>query len=113
LALAAKLFGDHSTGLAQIDAYRMATRVFERMIDDPNAADSAADQFDLVSAFALGFDEKKDWPDAQTAYRAAMKIAVFNYVRNPEVARWRDKAEDAERALVKINAASVPVGSPN
>ena len=29
------------------------------------------------SAFARVFDAKKDWPDAQTAYRVAMKIAMF------------------------------------
>ena len=59
-------------------------RIYGRMIDDPRAADLAADQFDLVSAFARQFDDKKDWPDAQTAHRVAMKIAVFNYVNNPE-----------------------------
>src|SRR6202042_3683626 len=56
-AEAAKLLGDHSTGLTQIDAYRSAMRVYGRMIDDPRAADLAADQFDLVSALARGFDD--------------------------------------------------------
>ena len=105
LALAAKLLGDHSTGLAQIDAYRIATRVFGRMIDDPNAADLAADQLDVVSTFARDFDDKKDWPDAQTAHRVAMKIAVFNYVKDPGNTSWRDKAEAAERALVEAQIA--------
>jgi tetratricopeptide (TPR) repeat protein len=115
LALAAKLFGDHSTGLAQIDAYRMATRVFARMIDDPNAADSAADQFDLVSAFAHVFDAKRDWPDAQTAYRAAMKIAVLNFVKDPSNTSWRDKAEIAERASVEAGKAAetAPADTPH
>ncbi len=105
-AEAAKLLGDHSTGLAQIDAYRPAMRVYGRMIDDPKAANLAADQFDLVSALARQFDDKKDWPDAQAAHRVAMKIAVFNYVKNPEDTSWRDKAEAAERALVNAQVAA-------
>jgi tetratricopeptide (TPR) repeat protein len=105
-AAAAKLVGDRSNSLDQIDAYRSATWVFGRMIDDPNAADSAADQFDLVSGLADVFDAKKDWPDAQTAHRVAMKIAVFNYVKNPEDTSWRDKAEAAEKALVEAQTAA-------
>ena len=35
-----------------------------------------------------------------TAYRAAMKIASRNYVKDPSATSWRDKAEDAERASV-------------
>jgi energy-coupling factor transporter ATP-binding protein EcfA2 len=113
-AEAAKLLGDHSTGLAQIDAYRSAMRVYGRMIDDSKAADLAADQFDLVSALARGFDDKKDWPDAQAAHRVAMKIAVFNYVKNPKDTSWRDKAEAAERALVKaqVAAETAPADAP-
>ena len=114
-AEAARMFGDHSTGLAQIDAYRSAMRVYGRMIDDSKAADLAADQFDLVSALARGFDDKRDWPDAQTAHRVAMKIAVFNYVKNPEDTSWRDKAEAAERALVKaqVAAETAPADAPH
>jgi tetratricopeptide (TPR) repeat protein len=114
-AEAAKLLGDHSTGLAQIEAYRAAMRVWSRLVDDPTAANVAADQFELVSSFAHGFDDGKDWPDAQTAHRLAMKIAVFNYVKNPEDTSWRDKAEAAERALVQaqVKADITPVGSPN
>ena len=106
-AEAAKLLGDHSTGLTQIDAYRSAMRIYGRMIDDPRAANLAADQFDRVSAFARQFDDKKDWPDAQTAHRVAMKIAVFNYVKNPEDTSWRDKAEVAESAVVEAEKAAV------
>ena len=114
-AEAARTFGDHSTGLAQIDAYRSAMRVYGRMIDDSKAADLAADQFDLVSALARGFDDKRDWPDAQAAHRVAMKIAVFNYVKNPEDTSWRDKAEAAERALVKaqVAAETAPADAPH
>ena len=118
-AEAAKLLGDHSTGLAQIDAYHSALRIYSRMIDDPTAANMAADQFDLVSSFARGFDDHNDWPDAQIAHRVAMKIAVFNYVKNPEDTSWRDKAEAAERALVQaqvkaqVKVDAAPVGSPH
>jgi tetratricopeptide (TPR) repeat protein len=113
-AEAAKLLGDHSKGLAQIDAYRAAVRVWSRLVDDPKAADSAADQFDLVSSFAHGFDDGKDWPDAQSAYRVAQKIAELNYAKNPNDKSWRDKAEAAERALVRAQdkVDTAPVGSP-
>ena len=106
LALAAKLLGDHSTGLAQIDAFHATVRILGRMIDDPKAADLAADQLDVVSTFARYFEDKKDWPDAQTAHHVAMKIAVFNYVKDPENTSWRDKAEAAERALVEAQMAA-------
>jgi hypothetical protein len=115
LALAAKLFGDHSTGLDQIDAYREAVRILGRMIDDPAAANYAADQFDLVASLARGFDEKKDWPDAQNAYRVAMKIAMLEYVKDPlSDTAWRDKAEAAERALVRAQVAAdtAPADAP-
>ena len=48
----------------------------------------------------------KDWPDAQAAYRVAMKIATLNYVKNPSDASWRDKAEVAERASVEAGRAA-------
>jgi tetratricopeptide (TPR) repeat protein len=108
-AEAARLLGDRSTGLAQIDAYREAVRVYSQMIDDPRAANLAADQFDLVSTLARRFNDKKDWPDAETAHRVAMKIALFNYVRNPEDTFWRDKTEAAESALVKAQVAAETV----
>ena len=100
LAEAAKLLGDRSTGLAQIEAYREAVRSWNRLVDDPKNADAAADQYDVVLGFARIFDAKKDWPDAQSAYRVAMKIAALNYVKDPSDTSWRDKAEAAERASV-------------
>jgi tetratricopeptide (TPR) repeat protein len=116
-AEAAKLLGDHSNGVAQIEAYRSATRTWSRLIDDPKAADWASGQYDVVLNLARLFDAQKDWPDAQTAYRAAMKAAVLNYVKNPENTSWRDKAEDAERRSAEAErsaaSASMPVGSPN
>ena len=106
LAEAAKLLGDRSTGLAQIEAYRDAVRAWNRLVEDSKNADVAADQYDVVLGFARTFDAKKDWPDAQSAYRVAMKIAVLNYVKDPSATSWRDKAEGAERASVVAGKAA-------
>ncbi|HEY1886567.1 MAG TPA: hypothetical protein VGG86_11025 [Roseiarcus sp.] len=113
LAEAAKLLGDRSTGLAQIEAYREAVRTWNRLVEDPKNADVAAEQYDVVLGFARTFDTKKDWPDAQSAYRVAMKIAVLNYVKDPSATSWRDQAEEAERASVMAGKAaeSAPVGA--
>ena len=61
------------------------------------------------------FDAKWDWPDAQAAYRVAMKIAVLNYVKDPSDTSWRDKAEIAERAAVKAGKAAetAPADTPH
>jgi tetratricopeptide (TPR) repeat protein len=114
LAEAAKLLGDRSTGLAQIEAYREAVRTWNRLAEDPRSADAAADQYDVVLGFARTFDAKGDWPDAQSAYRVAMKIAVLNYVNDPSATSWRDKAEEAERASVVAGKAaeSAPADPP-
>src|SRR6202020_2646393 len=106
LAEAAKLLGDRSTGLAQIEAYREAVRSWNRLVEDPRNANAAADQYDVVLGFARTFDAKKDWPDAQSAYRVAMKIAVLNYVKDPSATSWRDKAEETERASVVAGKAA-------
>ncbi len=106
LAEAAKLLGDRSMGLTQIEAYREAVRTWNRLVEDPKNADNAADQFEVVLGFARTFDERKDWPDAQSAYRVAMKIAVLNYVKDPSATAWRDKAEEAERASVVAGKAA-------
>ena len=113
-AEAAKLLGDHSKGLPQIDAYRGAVRIWDRLIDDPKAADFAADQYDLILGLARFFDAKKDWPDAQTAYRVAYKIAALNVAKDPSDTSWRDKAETAEKASVEAEQAaeSVPADAP-
>ena len=106
LAVAAKLLGDHSTGLARIDAYREAISTWNWLIDDPKAADLVADQFDVVLNIAQAFDATKDRPDAERAYRVAQKIAVMNYVKDPSDTSWRDKAEIAERAAVEAGKAA-------
>ncbi len=115
LASAAKLVGDRSTGLVQIEAYREAVRTWNRLAEDPKNADVAADQYDVVLGFARTFDAKKDWPDAQSAYRVAMKIAVLNYVKDPSAMAWRDKAEEAERASVVAGKAAecAPADTPH
>ena len=106
LAEAAKLLGDRSTGLAQIEAYREGVRTWNRLAEDPKNADVAADQYNVVLGFARTFDAKRDWPDAQSAYRVAMKMAVLNYVKDPSATAWRDKAEEAERASVVAGKAA-------
>jgi energy-coupling factor transporter ATP-binding protein EcfA2 len=111
---AAKLLGDRSTGLAQIEAYREAVRTWSRLVEDSTLADAAADQYDVVLGFAHAFDAKKDWPDAEAAYRVAVKIAVLNYVKDPSATSWRDKAEEAEQASVVAGKAaeSAPADVP-
>ena len=106
LADAAKLLGDRSVGLGQVEAYREAVRTWSRLVEDPRIADGAADQYDVVLGFAQAFDAKRDWPDAQAAYRVAMKVAVLNYVKDPSDTSWRDKAEIAERASVEAGRAA-------
>ena len=105
-AEAAKLLGDRATGLARIEAYRAAVRTWGQLIEDPKLANLAATQFDVVLGFAHAFDAMKDWPDAQAAYRVAMKIATLNYINDPSDTSWRDKAEAAERASVEAQLAA-------
>ncbi len=102
----AKLLGDHSKGLAQIDAYRGAVRTWSRLVDDPKAAKAVAEQFDVTLGLASFFKAKKDWPDAQTAYRLAQKIGMLNFVKNPSDTSWRDKADAAGRASVEMEQAA-------
>ena len=44
-----------------------------------------------------------------------MKIAVLNYVKDPSVTLWRDKAEAAERASVVAGKAAetTPTDTPH
>jgi tetratricopeptide (TPR) repeat protein len=114
-AEAAKLLGDRATGLARIDAYRAAVQTWGQLIDVPKLANLAADQFDVVLGFAHAFEAMKDWPDAQAAYRVAMKIAAFNSVKDPGETSWRDKAEAAERAATQAGMAdeAPPADAPH
>ena len=106
MAEAAKLLGDRSTGLAQIEAYREAVRAWNRLVEDPKNADVAADQYDVVLGFARTFDTKKDWPDAQSAYKVAQKIANLNLAKDLSNASWRDKADAAGKASVEAEQAA-------
>ncbi len=111
-AEAAKLLGDHSVGLAQIDAFREAVRIWSRLVADQKAAQSAEDQYDVLLGFADAFSAKKDWPDAQAAYLVAMKVAVMNYVKDPSATSWRDKADAAARASASSTEAANTVPPP-
>ncbi|HXZ17928.1 MAG TPA: hypothetical protein VEH77_18535, partial [Roseiarcus sp.] len=75
-------------------------------------ADAAAEQYDAILGMAQVLDAKKDWPDAQAAYRLASKMATLNVVKDPSNAAWRDKAEAAERASVKAGLAAEAAPSP-
>ena len=105
-AEAAKLLGDRSTGLAQIEAYREAVRSWNRLVDDPKNADVAAAQYDIVLSFARTFDAKNDWPDAQSAYHLAGKMATLNLAHDPSNADWRDKADAAGKAEIAAGLAA-------
>ena len=80
---AAKLFGDHSQGLEQIDAYRSAIRTWQRLIQNGEDAKWAGEHSagvlrrasDDAVRFAKAFDDANDTPDAQTARNVAEKLA--------------------------------------
>jgi tetratricopeptide (TPR) repeat protein/energy-coupling factor transporter ATP-binding protein EcfA2 len=105
-AEAAKLLGDHSSGLVQIDAYRAATRIWKRLIEDKESASLAAQQFDVILRFAQVFRGEKDWPDAQTAYQTAKEVADMNHVKYPLDSSWYDKAKAAERSAAEAENAA-------
>ncbi len=109
LANAAKTLGDHSSGLAQIGAYRMATRVWKRLIEYPQGKSRAASRYDDLMRFGAAFDAQNDWPDARTAYQVAEEIARANIVKNAVDASWKEKAEAAAKAAA---AAHAPVSVP-
>ncbi len=109
----AKLLGDRSTGLAQIEAYREAVRSWNRLVDEPRSADAAADQYDVVLSFARTFDAKNDWPDAQSAYHLAGKMATLNLAHDPSNADWRDKADAAGKAEIAAGLAAERAAPPS
>ena len=89
-------------------------RTWKRLIDDPTSPSSAPKHFEDVQRFAQAFGAAKDWPDAQTAYSVASKIAVLNLANNPSDTSWRDKAEAAEKASVEAakTAETAPGSAP-
>ena len=111
-AEAAKLLGDHSTGLAQIDAYRTATRMWSQLLNEPGAAGAVAEQYDAVLEIARAFEAYKDWPDSQSAYLLASRMARFNFAKDPSNTSWREKAEAAERAAVEAQTAATSTDAP-
>ena len=90
--------------------------IWSRLSDnpDPKVADEALGQFDVIFDLARFFEAKKDLFDAQTAYRAAQKIATLNLAKDPSNASWRDKEEAAERGAVKAEKAAeaAPADAP-
>jgi tetratricopeptide (TPR) repeat protein/energy-coupling factor transporter ATP-binding protein EcfA2 len=103
---AARLLGDHASGLTQIDAYRSAVRTWSRLVEEPKLANAAAEQYDAILTMARVFDAKKDWPDAQSAYLVASKMATLNFTKDTSNTSWRDKAESAEKASVEAGLAA-------
>ena len=81
-------------------------RSWNRLVEDSKNADVAADQYDVVLGFARTFDAKKDWPDAQSAYKVAQKIANLNLAKDLSNASWRDKADAAGKASVEAEQAA-------
>ena len=109
---AAKLLGDHASGMAQIEAYRTVVRIWSRLIDEPKAADAAAAQYDAILEMANLFDARNDWPDAQFAFLVASKMAMLNFAKDTANTAWRDKAESAERASVAAEMAAQTAPQP-
>lgn len=109
---AAKLLGDHSAGLARIDAYRTATRTWSELVNDPGAADAVAKRYDAVLEIARVFEATKDWPDSQYAYLLASRMAHFNFAKDPSNTSWREKAEAAEKAAVEAHAVATSTDAP-
>jgi tetratricopeptide (TPR) repeat protein len=99
LADAAKIVGDHGSGLARIDAYRTALRAWKRLLEEAKAASAAAAHFDDLMNFGPAFDAAQDSPDARAAYAAAEKIARMNLAKDPSDKSWQDKADAAAKAL--------------
>jgi tetratricopeptide (TPR) repeat protein len=105
LATAAKMLGDRSLGFAQNENYRLATRVWQRIVEDPDGRMLAIDQFDVVFDFAQRFKDQSDWPNAKIAYETAKKIAELNLTKDPSSASWRKKFDDSGVEAVKAETA--------
>ena len=105
LAEAAKMLGDRSQGFAQNEAYRLATRVWQRIVEDPDGKMLAIDQFDVVLDFARRFKDQSDWPNAKIAYDTAKEIATLNLANDPSNTSWRKSFDEAGVEAVKAEAA--------
>ena len=109
---AARLLGDHASGMVQIDAYRTAVRLWARLIEEKDGAAAAATEYDIVLSMANSFNAKNDWPDAEAAYLVASKIATLNFTNDTSNTAWRDKAESAEKASVEAEMAAKTAPPP-
>jgi tetratricopeptide (TPR) repeat protein len=106
---AAKIVGDHASGLARIEAYRTALRTWRRLLEEAKAASAATAHFDDVMNFGHAFDSAQDSPDARGAYAVAEKIARMNLAKDPSDKSWQDKADAAAKASA---AAAGPSAEP-
>ena len=106
------MLGDRSQGLAQDEAYRLATRIWQRIVEDsdPKGAKLAIDQFDLVLGFAQRFKDQKDWPNAKVAYDTAREIANLNLANDLSNTSWQRKSYEAGVEAVKMEAARQSAG---
>ncbi len=107
LAEAAKKLGDRSQGFDQDEAYRLATRIWQRIVEDPDpkGRELAIDQFDLILGFAQRFKDQKDWPNAKVAYDTAKEIANLNLIKDPSNKSWQRKSYEAGVEAVKAETA--------
>ena len=116
-ATTGKTLGDHANGLMRIEAYRTATLAMRRLLGVSDGAKRAANHYCDVVAFATAFDAAKDWPDAETAFALAERIARSKLDSDPSNAAWRDRVlasakAAADEGTAAANAASVQEAQP-
>ena len=94
-AAIAKMLGDRSQGVPQLDVYRDAIHAWKRVADLPKPPSSLLERTDDVLAMAQVFADAKDWRDAQSAYWLAKRLSDINLAAEPTNAMWRDKSDRA------------------
>jgi tetratricopeptide (TPR) repeat protein/energy-coupling factor transporter ATP-binding protein EcfA2 len=107
LAAAGKALGDHSSGLARLEAYRTSTLALNRLFSMTHEAARAAKYADDVLAYARGFETVADWPDAEIAYGLAEKMAQTRLADDPSDETWTQKANEASRGAQAVARALV------
>ena len=110
-AIAGKTLGDHSSGLARIEAYRTSTLGMRRLLAASGGTKRAASHYCDILAFAYAFDAAKDWPDAETAFSLAEKIARSKLDSDPSNAAWRDRVLAAAKAAADEGTAAADAAS--
>ena len=98
LADAAKIVGDHASGLARIDAYRTALRTWKRLLDGAKAASAAAAHFDDLMNFGRHSTQRKTRPTRAPPMPSREKIARMNLAKDPSNKPLQDKADAAAKA---------------